>query len=201
MARRKDHTSDELKRLILQSAEKLIHAKGLNNLTARALAKAIGYTPGTIYNFYRDMDAVVGDINYTTLGRLHAFCEERMKKRPADFSRVRALAYAYVDFAHDNVRAWETLYSNTRKGDRKTRLPQHYQDRLVELFDLIEKTLQECLKVPVVHSRATARLLWACLHGITVLTLDGRLSLAGVERPHDMIDNLLANYLAAYLKS
>jgi AcrR family transcriptional regulator len=199
MARRKDHTPEQLRTLIRSAAEKLIYHKGLDGLTARALAEEIGYTPGTIYNFYRDMDALVIDINFETLGHLYDLCQKRIENLPLDFSKVSALAYAYVDFAHENVRAWETVFAITYKGEKKVRLPKHYQARLLKLFSLIEFTLHECLKMPEKKARPAARLLWACLHGITVLTLDGRLSLIGIDDPHHMIDDLLHRYLAEYL--
>lgn len=199
MARRKDHSPEELKQLILQSAEKIIDSKGLNSLTARTLAKAVGYTPGTIYNFYKDMDALIGDINYATMGRLQTFCHDRIKDLSSDFSKIRTLAYAYVDFAHENTPAWETVFVSRRKGEKKPRLPKHYQQRLAEIFQLIENTLQECLQIPAKEAPKTARLLWACLHGITVLTLDGRLNLIGIDDSHHMIDDLLQKYLAGYL--
>ena len=196
MARRKDHTPEQLKTLIRSAAEKLIYKKGLQGLTARALAQEIGYTPGTIYNTYQDMDALITDINYETLGRLYQFCQERVHDLPMDFSKVRALAYAYVDFAHKNQRAWESVFATTHKGDKTPRLPKDYQQRILSLFEHIEITLKECLNFPSDRARITARLMWACLHGITVLTLDGRLKLVGVERPHAMIDDLLKHYLA-----
>jgi AcrR family transcriptional regulator len=199
MARRKDHTPGQLRTLICSEAEKLIHHKGLDGLTARALAEEIGYTPGTIYNFYKDMDALVIDINFETMGHLYDLCQKRIEKLPPNFSKIKALAYAYVDFAHDNTRAWETVFATTRKGDKKVRLPKHYQARLLKLFSLIEFTLEECLNMPNKAARSSARLLWACMHGITVLTLDGRLNLVGVQKPHDMIDDLLQKYLVQYL--
>lgn len=195
MARRKDHTPEQLKTLVRSTAEKLIYKKGLHGLTARALAKEVGYTPGTIYNVYRDMDTLVTDINYETLGRLYQFCQERIRGLPKDFSKVRTLAYAYVDFAHENQRAWESIFATAYKGDKAPRLPKDYQQRILNLFEHIEITLQECLNFPPDRAHITARLLWACLHGITVLTLDGRLTLVGVEEPHEMIDDLLEKYL------
>ena len=199
MARRKDHTPEQLKTLIRSAGEKLIYNKGLDGLTVRALAEAIGYTPGTIYNVYRDMDALIIDINFETLGRLSDFCQQRTQDLPSDVSKIKALAYAYVDFAHENLRAWQTVFATTRKGEKNTRLPKYYQQRLQEVFGRIEDVLRECLTIPASEVTQTARLLWACLHGITVLTLDGRLSLIGVDAPHPMIDNLLEKYLAAYV--
>jgi len=199
MARRKDHTPEELKQLIIQEAENIIYTKGLNKLTARALANAVGYTPGTIYNFYKDMDAVIQDINYETLGRLHSLCLEKIKDLPLKIAKIKALAYAYVDFAHHNARAWEALFATTRKDEKRGRLPKQYQQRLAQLFQIIEDTLRECFVISDDEAAKTARLLWACLHGITVLTLDGRLQLIGVDEPHQMIDVLLQRYLAVYL--
>lgn len=194
MARRKDHSPEELKLLIRQSAEKIIETNGLRGLTARALAKAVSYTPGTIYNVYKDMDALVIDINYATLGRLQGFCLDRIKRKLPGFPKIQALAYAYVDFARENMCAWETLFSSARKSDKKNRIPKYYQERLEEIFHLIENTLKESLKIPSNEAARTARVLWACLHGMTVLTLDGRLNLIGVDRPHRMIDDLLKKY-------
>ena len=195
MARRKDHSPEQLTRLIRSAGEKLIHDKGLDGLTARGLADEIGYTPGTIYNVYKDMDDLVLDINFETLGQLYTLCHSQTDSLPANFSKVKALAYAYVDFAHDNLRIWETLFSTSRQGKRKPRLPKHYQQRLLEIFRLIENVLKESLDISSREAPKMARLLWACLHGITVLTLDGRLNLIGVDEPHHMIDDLLERYL------
>ena len=201
MARRKDHAPEELKILIRSTAEKLIHRKGLDGLTARSLAKEIGYAPGTIYNFYRDMDSLILDINYETLGQLYDVCRQRIEGLKPGFAKVQGLAYAYVDFAYENARAWETVYAVTRKGDKKPRLPKHYQERLHQLFGFIEEVLLESFDMPEAEARSSARLLWACLHGITVLTLDGRLELIGIDGSHQLIDNLLQKYFRPSVES
>lgn len=195
MARRKDHTPEQLRSLIRSAARKLLCKKGLQGLTARALAIKIGYAPGTIYNVYRDMDSLILDINFETLGKLDQFCQAQTLGLPKDSTRVRALAYAYVDFAHKNQRAWESIFAIPRKGNQTPQLPEDYRQRILSLFARIENTLQECLNFPRDKAGVIARLLWACLHGITVLTLDGRLKLVGVAQPHAMIDALLRPYL------
>lgn len=200
MARRKDHTPQALKSLIHEAAQKIIFTKGLNGLTARSLAKAIGYTPGTIYNFYRDMDALVTDVNYGTLDALEKACRASIAGLPSDFSKIRSLAYAYVDFSHAHIRAWETLFSGTRISAKPIRLPKAYQEKIVSLFQLIEEVLIDSMNFPVSEAHRSARLLWASLHGITVLTLDGRLKLVGIEQPHQIIDNLLERYFSVSIK-
>ncbi len=172
----------------------------MDGLTARALADDIGYTPGTIYNIYKNMDAVVLDINFATIGSLFDYCDTQTANLPADTGKVKALAYAYVDFAHQYTRAWETVFAVPASGTHHP-LPEAYEARLGALFTLIETTLMECLPISMRTARSSARLLWACLHGITVLTLDGRLKRLGADHPHKMIDELLHNYLSGFEES
>lgn len=200
MARRKDHTPDELKTLILDTANLIINRDGLAGLTARNLAKTIGYTPGTIYNVYRDMDALVMDVNLRTLQRLEEACIRDTKNIPAGFDKVKGLAYAYVTFAQENFHAWQTIFATTRRETKQSKLPKSYQKKLVDLFTVIEAILQECFRIDKEEAFKAARLLWACLHGITGLALDGRLNLIGVEKPHRIIDDLLENYFAAHIR-
>ena len=59
MARRSDHTREELRRLILQAARRIIRDKGVAALSARKVASDIGYTVGTIYQHFNGMDAIL----------------------------------------------------------------------------------------------------------------------------------------------
>ena len=50
MGRRSQHTSEDLHTLILEGSEQIIAAHGLAGLSAREIARSVGYSPGTIYN-------------------------------------------------------------------------------------------------------------------------------------------------------
>ena len=47
MARRSDHSREELYDLALSAAREIAEAEGLRGLTARRIAEKIGYTPGS----------------------------------------------------------------------------------------------------------------------------------------------------------
>jgi len=79
MARRKDHTREELKALILQSAWQIVEEQGLPQLTARNIGKAIGYVPGTIYNVFPSMEILQLHLNGITLQRLSDHLEKSKK--------------------------------------------------------------------------------------------------------------------------
>lgn len=198
MARRKDHSPEQLREMIRGAAADIIKDKGLKSLTARALAETIGYAPGTIYNFYKDMDRLVTDVNLMTLARLEAFCRERTANARADFSKVRALAHGYVDFARENLPLWEAIFMRMPtepEGPLQAQeVPEENKQQILSLFSMIEEILKECMGLTPAKAKRSARLLWACLHGIAVLTLDGRLQLVGIDEPDRIIDDLLEKY-------
>ena len=66
MARRSDHTKDELKDIILSASRKIIEKEGFQNLSARKIATAIKYAPGTLYNFCKNLDELILQINAQT---------------------------------------------------------------------------------------------------------------------------------------
>lgn len=198
MARRQDHTPEDLRDIICVAAEKIISTKGLSALTARRLARDIGYAPGTIYNFYANMDALVTAVNDATLRRLQDYCLERLRGTRPGLARVRRLAHAYIDFAGAHEASWRALFAAAALPTAQ--LPPAYRQRLTDLFQLIETTLRDSLVMPRADVAPAARVLWASLHGITALAIDGRLALVGAPSGHAMADDLLRKYLAQYTK-
>ena len=55
MARRTTHGSDGLRQAILETARSIIEESGLPGLSAREIAVRIGYSPGTLYNIFRNL--------------------------------------------------------------------------------------------------------------------------------------------------
>ncbi len=72
MARRSDHTREELKVLIIEESWNIIKKHGFEGLTARRIAKNTGYAPGTIYNLFSSMDDLYLELNAKTLDLLLA---------------------------------------------------------------------------------------------------------------------------------
>ena len=68
MGRRSSHTPQQLKDLILEAAYEIIEVQGLAGLSAREVARRIGYSPGTIYNMFENLDDVVLRIEARRVG-------------------------------------------------------------------------------------------------------------------------------------
>ncbi len=80
MARRKDHTREELHGMALAEAWRIAEAEGLRGLTARRVAREIGYTVGTLYNVFTDLDDLVVQL----IGRIFDALYEELKELPRD---------------------------------------------------------------------------------------------------------------------
>ena len=59
MGRRSAPSRDDLRAMILEAARAILATDGLRGLTARRVAKAIGYSPGTLYNFFTNIDELI----------------------------------------------------------------------------------------------------------------------------------------------
>ena len=71
MARRNDHSREELYQLALGAARDIAEAEGLRGLTARRIAAEIGYSVGTLYNVFVNLDDLIIHLNGSTLDQLY----------------------------------------------------------------------------------------------------------------------------------
>ena len=59
MARRSDHSREQLADMAVAAATALAERDGLRGVTARGVAREIGYTVGTLYNVFDNLDDVL----------------------------------------------------------------------------------------------------------------------------------------------
>ena len=76
MARRSEHSLEELKALVLDAAETIVIDEGFSELKVRKIAMEIGYTVGSIYMVFANMADLIMHINARTLDALAAQLEQ-----------------------------------------------------------------------------------------------------------------------------
>ncbi len=199
MARRKDHTREELKSLILDAAWTLIAEDGIPALTARRLGQMIGYAPGTIYNVFASMDEVLLHINGRTMdllfGTLSPFSAPAPESERADL--LTRMALAYVSFAERHRPHWLALFATDLSGHKD--IENWYSAKIEAVFMPLE-TLLGSLGEHTTR-RIDARILWSSVHGLTYLSLTGKLPDDGESTLDDKIRRLVAIYVSATANS
>jgi len=194
MGRRSTHTPEQLRQLILDAAQTIIESNGFASLSAREIARRIGYSPGTIYNMFENLDDVVLHVEARILdeldGRLAASLDNGS---PED--RPRRLADAYLVFTQERPKLWNLLFEHYMPGGKET--PAWYQQKLELLMARMEAALAPLFPPDAdAERKRAARVLWAGVHGITSLSTANKLSNITPEAAGPFIADLMNNYLA-----
>jgi AcrR family transcriptional regulator len=193
LPRRGKHTNQELRELILTTAIELIRAKGLEGLSAREIAKRIDYSPGTLYNVFKDREDIILNIESRLLDQLDAHLEG-VENDGCPRRHVTALANAYLAFTQENAKLWNLLFEHRLGGGNSA--PDWYQKKIDGLMSKIERAIEPFLdEEKDADPKWSARVLWAGVHGIRSLSTTGKLTSITNETAMAMAENLVATYL------
>jgi AcrR family transcriptional regulator len=190
MARRSDHTREELKELAVSAGQKIIREEGFANFSARKVARNIGYTIGTIYNIFENHDDFILNINIVTLHDLGNFIESNTSETGE--KGIKQMADAYVEFAQKDYNRWSALFEHMMpKGDE---LPKWYDDEIRKIFLAVEQQFLDII-TDKEEAKMAARTIWAGIHGICQLGLTGKLDIVDAKPINELTDSLIHNYL------
>lgn len=186
MARRAEHTSEELKSLAIAKGLAIVDEKGMAGLTARSLAQAMGYTPGTLYHFFGSLDGYLLALSAHILDVWHAELSAQIKasRRPA----IHTLAAAYIDFALTRRSRWELAFARSYPADMP--LPESYLGNMARMLQLIDQSLV-VYEAKADKRHRLAKTLWASMHGICALAHTQRLSYSPGDTPEALANVLL----------
>ena len=200
MARRSDHSREEIRDMALAAGEKIVTEEGREGLSARKVAAAIGYTVGTLYLVFENLDDLVLQINGRTLDRLHHRMQAAQDRLNQPEQRLLALGHTYIEFANENRHCWQMIFESRLPSDRE--MPDWFGEKVTRMFSMVEDSLRRLSRLDSDEeiSRA-ARALWSGVHGICILAVTDKLGVVGVESIHDLTESIIRNYLAGLTNS
>lgn len=194
MARRSDHSKEELEQLILDTAIKLVEKNGLEGLSARKLATKIKYTPGTIYSFYENLNELILRVNADTLDQIYAKLGRTSTRTCAGKEALVTIAKSYISYALDNHNRWKTLYEFSYPRAKGQGLPDWYEMRIAKNFSLIE-TQFHALGLKGEQCRLQAKIFWSAIHGITMLAMSGKMDTVKVSSVNALVEEFCRTYI------
>lgn len=194
MARRSDHTRDELRDMAIEAALAIVQEQGPEGLSTRKVAARIGYTVGTLYHVFRNLDELILHVNAQTLEALRAAMHEAERNGAQPYERLLALGRAYLQFARRNTERWSLMFSHRLPPGETT--PEWFTRRVQAVHALVEAALGEYAPhLPAASVVEAAQALWGGVHGICVLALSEKFSLRQGVDPEVLIADLFRNYL------
>jgi AcrR family transcriptional regulator len=110
VARRKDHTREGLRALIVDAASRHMADVGLSRFSSRQVAKDIGYSVGTIYNVFENLDRLLIAVNTRTFVTWADDVQTALAARDED--AIETLVMSYFAFARTNRNLWRAVYAH-----------------------------------------------------------------------------------------
>lgn len=198
MGRRNEHTREELREIALQAAEDLVAAQGLAGLSTRKVVTRIGYTVGSLYMVFRNLDDLIVQMNERTLDALYERLANAVAGPPPPATAIRALAQAYIRFALTQTHRWLAVYQH-RLPDGES-IPDSFTEKVTRMFELVQQHLALLSPRRSPDEIALAsRALWSGIHGICILGFDQKLEVAGGRSLQDVAGSMLDHYLAGFV--
>ncbi len=179
---------------IAQVALSILEKEGPEAVSMRRVAQAVGITPMAIYHHFPSREALLNTITDREFAKLLSHIEAHPLRGSIE-DRLLAVMEGYVDYAFEQPRVFDFVFSRVRPGARQ--FPKDFRARksptLNPVADMLAAEMEKGnLKKDDVWEVAFA--LWAHVHGYVVLYRGGRISL-----PEKDFRNLLHRSLRRFL--
>ncbi len=174
MARRSEHSLEEIKEMVLKAAETIVIEDGFGALKVRQIALEIGYTVGSIYMVFENMEDLITHVKARTLDDLEQELEKAIGENADVKMQLIALCKAYASFANRHFNRWSMIFEHRPKGDGA--LSEWYQQKINGIFQKVEKLFKELApESSEKQQKQAAQALWGGIHGVCLLSLTGKL--------------------------
>ena len=197
MARRGEHSREEIRDMAMEAAEQIIVEQGHDGLTARKVASEIGYTVGTLYLNFENLDDLIMHVNARTLDRLYQVMASGEIQNLTDEERLIRLGQIYVHFAYGDPHLWALIFEHRLPEGQPT--PEWYIEKIMQIFSVVEETLKPFAPLQNENEISqAARALWAGVHGICILGVTQKLGDVGKDSVQGLARSLIVNYLNGF---
>jgi AcrR family transcriptional regulator len=178
----------DLRAALVRAAIELLEESGETELSLRAVARRVGVSPAAPYRHYADREALVSAVaavGYRELAERLAAAHPS----PSTPDQLASVAIAYVQFALDRPALFRIMFGEPCDRDNDERVA---ATAAVSQYvrTIVERTF------PQADAEALATAVWALVHGLAFLHLDGKLDASTpsvvAQRITAAIDALLA---------
>ncbi|GAA4759762.1 TetR-like C-terminal domain-containing protein [Streptomyces sanyensis] len=183
-----------LREALLTGARELLDERGEEGFSLSALARRLGVSTAAPYRHFADRDALlhaVGDLGYEELRR-RLLRADAAADGPAD--TLVGMCAAYLRFAQDNPALFGILFRSRGAHRQSPTGPASFQPLIDAVTEAQRRGVLDSGASPLVLARS----IWAAVHGLAVLHLNGGFAKLGLD---DTPERLAADTLAAMLRT
>lgn len=189
MGRRSLHTLEQLKELFISTTLAIVEQDGVAGLSARTIARKVGYSPGTLYNVFENLDALIFHVEVRVLDDLGTrLLDAQTGAEPRE--RLLRVAETYLAFAEERPLAWSLLFEHHVGSPIK--VPTAYTERLELIVKVIEHAVRaQDVAMEAETAQAMSRLIFCALNGIAALATSAKLAKIGSSTARALMRDLV----------
>ncbi|MBD9356627.1 TetR/AcrR family transcriptional regulator [Methylomonas albis] len=194
MARRSEHSQEQIKEMVMVAAETIVIEEGVSALTVRKIAMEIGYTVGSIYMVFANMDDLFTHVKGRTLDELAKQLTDCVPPASVE-QHILTLAETYLNFAAQHFNRWRMIFDIQSAEPQ----PEWYQQKTAQMFAIVEVLfIQLTPGSSHEQSRLAARTLWSGVHGICILSLTAKPQVSDIEASKLSVDLLVQTFIQGW---
>ena len=160
-----------LRHALLEAALALVAEKSVAELSLREVARRAGVTYAAPYHHFADKSALLAAVACQGFEGLAAELEQAAARKATLESELLAMAEAYVAFAIAHPAHYRVMFLPEVKESPDADALRVAGDRAFGM--LLERVMRARPSAPEREHRALAVTVWAALHGLALLTIDG----------------------------
>jgi len=200
---RKKKPKEDIKTAILNAAKNLFLEKGFEATSLRKIAVEIGYSPTTIYLYYKDKNDIIYALHQEGFNLFRSKLAPLMIIQDS-FERLKALGESYITFAKEHPDYYELMFM--------LKEPMKYLDSGADkelwengrqIFGLMLETVKECQKEGYLYNENPnyiAMQAWGSVHGLCSLYITTRLERIAQQSfafhaPEELLNNAFKTYV------
>ncbi len=188
---------------IISAAAGIIEENGPEGLTMRDVADRVGYSPTTIYLYFKNKEQLLDETVNRAFEWFADWCE-KAQTGPTPIDRLRQTAHAYLDWGLQNPGMYRLMFEWGYLGDISEEAIFARRRSWRGCRQLVEMGAEKGLLPLSLDSGLAADVMWVATHGLVSLAISGRMfgnpGVADPEvvhkRSHVIMDALVDGWLS-----
>lgn len=179
MGRRKSTEREDIRSLVLEKAKSLFLKEGYANITIRKIARAIGYTPATIYLYFQSKDEILYELHNEGFKLLYQYKLKIGGTEPLDpMARLNKGGKIYIDFALENPDYYELMFNMPEPRNFMAKQKKGAaSDYAMRSYEFLKESVQLCKAAGYfkdVDVDTATFTCWSLVHGLVALIIRKR---------------------------
>jgi AcrR family transcriptional regulator len=188
---RKEREKLQMKQLIIKTAMKLFIEKGIENVSIRAIAEKIEYSPGSIYSYFKDKGEIIHAIHTEGFEKLFAL-QKTLDDIKDPVEKLRKMGRMYMKFAMENKDYYDLMF--IAKGVAEKITEKQEWDVGQRSFNYLKDNVKDLIEQGyIVNSDVDSATfaIWGFVHGMASLIIRGRCVMLPDETVKQMTEGAL----------